>query len=385
MATYDADGNLIEDAQAGYDFIGPDGRTYMVTADRGWNDPSAPGRYGLTAADTALAPDNANPAWMPGDRGVLYDKAPQFDSSSIFDLGPILLAAFMVPAIASSLAAAPVAGAAVGVAGGGGALSEAAIADIVAAEGGFSALPSTGMAGTAAGGGILSNVGAGTLRGAITSTVTGGDPVRGALTGGLTGGLSDAWSAVTNTVDEWLAPNIFDELAFDPMAGQVGGEGIGSTIDSVATRVGDVASSVKDTLSSNTSNMASRLVQSVEDVTSAEGGSGAWPASSGAEGGTLLDKIWKGVTSPQGIGAAINVIGGTIAGMGIAGINRKTMQDKADRDLRNATELQQAKTDQSRANRFTGIIGVRPATTRAPLQRLTGGPVYNERGLIRRA
>lgn len=76
---------------------------------------------------------------------------PTQDSSSIFDFGPFILGGGLA-ALAAGVGGLGVAGAldaGAGAATGAGALSDAAIADIVAAEGGFSALPSAGMAGTA--------------------------------------------------------------------------------------------------------------------------------------------------------------------------------------------------------------------------------------------
>ena len=100
---------------------------------------------------------------------------------------------------------------------------------------------------------------------------------------------------------------------------------------------------------------------------------------------SIWDKIWNGVTSDKGMAAAITVGGSVIGGMSTAAYNRETMQDKAALDLQNPQALQQAKTDQSRQNMLKGSIGVRPAATRRPLQRLTGGDVYTSGGLIRRA
>ena len=81
---------------------------------------------------------------------------PEQNSDSIFDYGPFILGGGLA-ALAAGAGGIGLAGAldSGGAAAGGGALSDAAIADIVAAEGGYSALPSAGMAGTEVGGGSL--------------------------------------------------------------------------------------------------------------------------------------------------------------------------------------------------------------------------------------
>ena len=200
----------------------------------------------------------------------------------------------------------------------------------------------------------------------------------------LAAGAGDTVLTAEQVANEWMAPNIYDELAFDPMAGQVGGDGIGSTVESVASGAGDVASSVKDVLPSDTQTAARRLVQSAEDVTSAEGGSGAWNATSGREGGWGSDLLNRIFNSDKVLSAVVTGGLQVAGGVGTAMLNRDTMERKSELDLQNAEDLAKFKTDQSRNNRYQGIINVRPAT-RAPLRRLTGGNVYDERGLLRRS
>lgn len=99
----------------------------------------------------------------------------------------------------------------------------------------------------------------------------------------------------------------------------------------------------------------------------------------------LLQKVFDWASGDK---VSSSLITGGLAvagGIGKAMMDQSTMEKKSSLDLNNATSLQQFKTDQSAANRYQGLIGIGPASVRAPLQRLSGGSVYTTQGLIRRA
>ena len=285
-----------DEFSGGYDFLGPDGRWYMVTADRGWNDPAAPGRYGLTAADTALAPEGSSPGWREGDRGVLYDKAPRFDSSSIFDFGPILIPLMMAGAGAFS---------GLGEVAGGGALAGATEGGITAADvaataaaddmaAGVLATQSAADAGIGLNSGILQtlqdlgipvtdslaqSVAKQAVGGAVQSGIQGGDPLEGALMGGAIGGLSSGIGGLTAGLTDY------------PIVNQMAGSGALSGIVAGATGNDPLQGALAGATSAGIGGVAGNLTSGLTGSPLADralGSAGASAVYSGIQGGDPL-------------------------------------------------------------------------------------------------
>lgn len=406
------------------------GKTYVAKPD--YQDPTmADGLqrgYGIDASNLVVDPET-------GQTGLLQDQQTRLDGlmtsrqseDFIGSLGPFAVLMPVAFAVAGNYAfageaAAPATGATAGVAGtdfgatipysaGSTASFSAAqqaaglsAAQAAGAEVGATSFTAAQQAAalSAAGGAVGATAG-----GLINAGAPAAAPA--AETGGAAATTAEAAPVMTTeqqaamqTANEWTGAN-FADTAMEASPGVT--QDVASTIDATAATPGGTAPLTQpDAAPSATSQAAQKIAGtglspeelkaandlSVPSLEAAASNVGASAAPLGELGGpkavpSLLDKVWAGFTSPQGIASAITTVGGAIGGMGTAALNKSTMQDKAALDLSNAEALQNFRVNQSRQNMYTGLIGVRPAAVRAPLQRLSGGAVYGPTGLIRRA